>query len=120
MDTTKARNTFPDPQRTRDQIRARIGAALRMALRDRFVTREEICLRADIDRRTLENWMNGYCDPSSWRMAVLGEILGQWFWMHVYGGDVGMAMYHRMQERLTRARTESDLAAAMDEIRRRG
>jgi hypothetical protein len=115
----KTRNAAPDFNQTRDLIRARIGRALLLAINSRWITRDELCREAGIDRRTLDNWINGHCDPSSWRLAVVGQVLGDWFWMHVYGGDVGIAMWRRLQDRIAQERRRSDLEYAAGEIEAR-
>jgi hypothetical protein len=115
----KTRNAAQNINQTRDLIRARIGRALLLAINSRWITRDELCREADIDRRTLDNWINGHCDPSSWRIAVIGQVLGDWFWMHVYGGDVGIAMWRRLQDRIAQERRRSDLDYAVSEIEAR-
>lgn len=115
----KSGNAARQFNHTRDVIRQRIGRALLLAINARWVTRDELCREADIDRRTLDNWINGHCDPTGWRLAVVGQVLGDWFWMHVFGGDVGIAMWQRLQERIEAERKKSDLEYAVTEIETR-
>lgn len=101
--TFPSKNKALSPREMRDQIRARIAKALGMALHEGWINKGNLCAIAQIDRKTLDNWLVGECDPTGWRIAMVGQALGPWFWMHVYGGDIGLAMWNRMKQRIAEA-----------------
>lgn len=116
MYSPKDGKVFPTPQHQRDEHRARIAAGLRLALNSGQFTKKHICEAAQIDRKTLDNWLNGFCDPTSWRIAAVSQLLGPWFFMHIFGGDIGRAMFDRMQARMMDATSQKRMHADLDEV----
>jgi len=116
MSSPNIGKVFPNPRQCRDEHRARIAAALRLALQSGHWTKEQIISTAHIDRKTLDNWLNGYCDPTSWRIAEVSKLLGPWFFMHIFGGDVGRAMFERLQARVAAALSQQSMDADLQEI----
>lgn len=107
-------------QQVRDETRKRIAAGLRLALESGQFTKQQLCEVADLDRKTLDNWINEHCDTMSWKLAAVSQLLGQWFFMYVYGGEVGLALFQRLQDRIADAtdprHMDADFAAIAADV----
>ena len=96
---------------SRDEFRARLGAALRRRLHPQTALLPKVVADAiGVTAETILNWANGYSDPSSHRMGLLMEFFSDpAFWPEVYG-PIGIAMRRRFEKR-----READLAKAAEE-----
>jgi lambda repressor-like predicted transcriptional regulator len=107
----------PDMQ-GRDAHRARIAAALRKRVDPvGTIRREALAASVGVSPKTLEGWLDGRVEPSSWQLGRLIAATDAQLWMEIYG-PLHEETQRRFEARLAQQRAEAERErAALDSLR---
>ena len=102
----------------RDAHRARVAAALRKRVEPVGpLRREALAAGVGVSVKTLEGWLDGRVEPSSWQMGRLIATTDSQLWMEIYG-PIHEESQRRFEARLAQQRAEAERErAALDALR---
>jgi TetR/AcrR family transcriptional repressor of bet genes len=92
----------------RNAHRARVAAALRKRVDPvGTIRREALAASVGVSAKTLEGWLDGRVEPSSWQLGRLIVATDSQLWMEIYG-PLHEEMQRRFEARLAQQRAEAD------------
>jgi TetR/AcrR family transcriptional repressor of bet genes len=92
----------------RDAHRARIAAALRKRVEPvGALRREALAASSGVSVKTLEGWLDGRVEPSSWQIGRLIAATDTQVWMEIYG-PIHEDMQRRFEAKLAQQRADAD------------
>jgi AcrR family transcriptional regulator len=92
----------------RDAHRARIAAALRKRVDPvGTIRREALAASVGVSAKTLEGWLDGRQEPSSWQLGRLIVATDSQLWMEIYG-PLHEEMQRRFEAKLALQRAEAE------------
>jgi TetR/AcrR family transcriptional repressor of bet genes len=92
----------------RNAHRARIAAALRKRVDPvGTIRREALAASVGVSAKTLEGWLDGRVEPSSWQLGRLIVATDAQLWMEIYG-PLHEEMQRRFEARLAQQRAEGE------------
>ena len=102
----------------RNAHRARIAAALRKRVDPvGTIRREALAASVGVSAKTLEGWLDGRQEPSSWQLGRLIVATDGQLWMEIYG-PLHEEMQRRFEARLAQQRAEGERErAALDALK---
>jgi TetR/AcrR family transcriptional repressor of bet genes len=104
----------------RNAHRARIAAALRKRVDPvGTIRREALAASVGVSAKTLEGWLDGRVEPSSWQLGRLIVATDSQLWMEIYG-PLHEEMQRRFEARLAQQRAEAERERAVLEALKGG
>ncbi|MDQ7250809.1 transcriptional regulator BetI [Dongia sedimenti] len=102
----------------RNAHRGRVAAALRKRVDPvGTIRREALAASVGVSAKTLEGWLDGRVEPSSWQLGRLIVATDAQLWMEIYG-PLHEEMQRRFEARLAQQRAEADRErAALDALK---
>ena len=102
----------------RDKHRARVAAALRKRVDPvGSIRREALAASAGVSVKTLEGWLDGRQEPSSWQLGRLIVSTDAQLWLEIYG-PLHEEMQRRFEAKLAQQRAEAERErAALDALK---
>jgi TetR/AcrR family transcriptional repressor of bet genes len=102
----------------RNAHRARVAAALRKRVDPvGTIRREALAASVGVSAKTLEGWLDGRVEPSSWQLGRLIVATDSQLWMEIYG-PLHEEMQRRFEAKLVAQRAEADRErAALEALR---
>lgn len=92
----------------RNAHRGRVAAALRKRVDPvGTIRREALAASVGVSAKTLEGWLDGRVEPSSWQLGRLIVATDSQLWMEIYG-PLHEEMQRRFEARLVQQRAEAD------------
>ena len=92
----------------RDAHRSRIAAALRKRVEPVGpLRREALAASVGVSSKTLEGWLDGRVEPSSWQLGRLIVATDSQLWMEIYG-PLHEEMQRRFEAKLVQQRAETE------------
>ena len=92
----------------RDAHRSRVAAALRKRVDPvGTIRREALAASVGVSAKTLEGWLDGRVEPSSWQLGRLIVATDSQLWMEIYG-PLHEEMQRRFEAKLAQQRAEAD------------
>ena len=92
----------------RDAHRARIAAALRKRVDPvGTIRREALAASVGVSAKTLEGWLDGRAEPSSWQIGRLIAATDSQIWMEIYG-PLHEETQRRFEAKLAQQRAEAE------------
>jgi len=92
----------------RDAHRARVAAALRKRVDPvGTIRREALAASVGVSAKTLEGWLDGRVEPSSWQLGRLIVATDSQLWMEIYG-PLHEEMQRRFEAKLAQQRAEAE------------
>lgn len=92
----------------RNAHRGRVAAALRKRVDPvGTIRREALAASVGVSAKTLEGWLDGRVEPSSWQLGRLIVATDSQLWMEIYG-PLHEEMQRRFEARLAQQRAEAD------------
>jgi TetR/AcrR family transcriptional repressor of bet genes len=92
----------------RDAHRSRVAAALRKRVDPvGTIRREALAASVGVSAKTLEGWLDGRVEPSSWQLGRLIVATDSQLWMEIYG-PLHEEMQRRFEAKLAQQRAETD------------
>lgn len=102
----------------RDAHRSRVAAALRKRVDPvGTIRREALAASVGVSAKTLEGWLDGRVEPSSWQLGRLIVATDSQLWMEIYG-PLHEEMQRRFEAKIAQQRVETDRErAALDALK---
>jgi len=102
----------------RDAHRARVAAALRKRVEPVGpLRREALAASAGVSAKTLEGWLDGRVEPSSWQLGRLIVATDPQLWMDIYA-PIHEEMQRRFEAKLAQQKAEAERErAALEALR---
>ncbi len=102
----------------RDAHRSRVAAALRKRVDPvGTIRREALAASVGVSAKTLEGWLDGRVEPSSWQLGRLIVATDSQLWMEIYG-PLHEEMQRRFEAKLAAQRAEGERErAALDALK---
>jgi TetR/AcrR family transcriptional repressor of bet genes len=92
----------------RNAHRARVAAALRKRVDPvGTIRREALAASVGVSAKTLEGWLDGRVEPSSWQLGRLIVATDSQLWMEIYG-PLHEEMQRRFEAKLAQQRAEAE------------
>jgi TetR/AcrR family transcriptional repressor of bet genes len=92
----------------RDAHRARIAAALRKRVEPvGHLRRETLAASVGVSAKTLDGWLDGRAEPSSWQIGRLIVATDAQVWMEIYG-PIHEEVQRRFEAKLAQQRAEAE------------
>jgi transcriptional repressor BetI len=92
----------------RNAHRGRVAAALRKRVDPvGTIRREALAASVGVSAKTLEGWLDGRVEPSSWQLGRLIVATDSQLWMEIYG-PLHEEMQRRFEAKLAQQRAETD------------
>jgi TetR/AcrR family transcriptional repressor of bet genes len=92
----------------RDAHRSRVAAALRKRVDPvGTIRREALAASVGVSAKTLEGWLDGRVEPSSWQLGRLVVATDSQLWMEIYG-PLHDEMQRRFEAKLAQQRAEGE------------
>jgi TetR/AcrR family transcriptional repressor of bet genes len=92
----------------RDAHRSRVAAALRKRVDPvGTIRREALAASVGVSAKTLEGWLDGRVEPSSWQLGRLIVATDSQLWMEIYG-PLHEEMQRRFEAKLAQQRAEGE------------
>jgi transcriptional repressor BetI len=92
----------------RDAHRSRVAAALRKRVDPvGTIRREALAASVGVSAKTLEGWLDGRVEPSSWQLGRLIVATDSQLWMEIYG-PLHEEMQRRFEVKLAQQRAEGE------------
>jgi TetR/AcrR family transcriptional repressor of bet genes len=92
----------------RDAHRSRVAAALRKRVDPvGTIRREALAASVGVSAKTLEGWLDGRQEPSSWQLGRLIVATDSQLWMEIYG-PLHEEMQRRFEVKLAQQRSEAE------------
>jgi transcriptional repressor BetI len=100
----------------RDAHRSRVAAALRKRVDPvGTIRREALAASVGVSAKTLEGWLDGRVEPSSWQLGRLIVATDSQLWMEIYG-PLHDEMQRRFEAKLAQQRAEGERERAALEM----